>query len=330
MPKQLYENRKKEFKEFVSRSLRLPKKWEVKFSDNDDMRLWFDKISKSSKFSDFINEIDNMLKQHGSKILTDSEKEAAFLKYINKRKQIPFRGEAYFSDNDEMYSWFISYKEKNPNFTRIVYNNLPEYQNFDLESVWSFVRDEFVDIIKALKRIPNHGEVIIQDGIDVRVIYDKLESMDPEFLEKLMLHLQTYKKDSLSIDDRVKQLLSCISSLGYIPFLQECRFTDGTDMFTWYDRYRKKMPNLEIEVNKRITKEPVKRNINIYLIPYFKKKGGKFYTICSNTGERLDLSNIKSFEEAKELDDTLVKRGGVILKQDEEIETVSFVKGRVK
>ena len=58
--------------------------------------------------------------------------------------------------------------------------------------------------------------------------------------------------------------------------------------------------------------------------------GGKFYTICTNVGERLDLSNVNSFDEAKAMDDTIVKRGGVILKQNEEIESVNFVKGRGK
>ena len=330
MSKELFEKRKIEFKEFIITEHRMPQIWEVKFSDNEDMRLWFNKISKTEKFKEFFSEINNLLNKYDLKILSDKEKEQEFIDYITKNNQIPLYGEAYFSDNDEIHSWYMSYKAKNKNYETIIHDNLKEYQELDLASIWSFIKLEFISIIKKLRRIPNHGEVIIQDGIDVRVIYDKLESFDSEFTEKLLLYLQTYNPKSLSIDDRVKELLITISNLGYIPFLQESRFSDGTDMFTWYNRYKNILPNLEKDVQLRITKEEPKRKINVYLIPNFKNKGGKFYTICTNVGERLDLSNISSFDEAKEIDDTLVKRGGVILKQDEEIDNVDFVKGRAK
>ena len=330
MIKDLYNNRTKEFKEFIITEHRLPRVWEIRFSDNEDMRLWFNKIHKVDKFKKFIVEIDNILQQYNSKILNDNEREQEFLNYTSKHNQIPSYGESYFSDNDEMHSWYISYKQKNRYFETIVHNSLTEYQNLDLAEIWSFIKDEFISIIKELKRIPNHGEVIIQDGIDVRVIYDKLESFDPQYAEKLLLQLQTYNSEALSIDDRVNELLICVSTLGYVPFLQESRFSDGTDMFTWYNRYKNKLPNLESEVNSKIKIESPKRKVNIYLIPNFRNTGGKFYTICTNVGERLDLSKISSFEEAKRLDDTMAKRGGVILKQDEEIESVSFVKGKSK
>ena len=330
MSKELFEKRKIEFKNFITIELRMPKVWEVRFSDSEDMRLWFNKISKLENFKDFVNEINIILGKYNLKILSDKEKEQEFMNYIEYNIQIPLYGEAYFSDNDEMRSWYMSYREKNRNFETIVHNNLKEYQELDLAFIWSFIKSEFIAIIKKLKRIPNHGEVIIQDGIDVRVIYDKLESFDPEFTEKLLLHLQTYNSKKLSIDDRIKELLLTISNLGYIPFLQESRFSDGTDMFTWYNRYKNVLPNLDKDIQLKLTKEKPKRKVNIYLIPNFKNKGGKFYTICTNVGERLDLSNISSFDEAKAIDDTLVKRGGVILKQNEEIESIDFVKGRTK
>lgn len=330
MSKELFEKRKIEFKEFVTREHRMPRIWEVRFSDNEDMRLWFNKISKVEKYKDFINEINSLLSNFDLKILSNKEKEQEFIDYISQNNQIPLYGEAYFSDNDEMHSWYMSYKEKNRNFETIIHDSLKEYQELDLASIWSFIKLEFISIIKKLKRIPNHGEVIIQDGIDVRVIYDKLESFDPEFTEKLLLHLQTYNKKSLSIDDRIKELLDTVSNLGYIPFLQESRFSDGTDIFTWYTRYKNILPNLDKDIQARIFKEEPKRKVNIYIIPNFKNKGGKFYTICTNVGERLDLSGINSFDEAKAMDDTLVKRGGVILKQNEEIESVDFAKGRGK
>lgn len=330
MSKELFEKRKIEFKEFVTREHRMPRIWEVRFSDNEDMRLWFNKISKVERYKDFINEINSLLSNFDLKILSNKEKEQEFIDYISQNNQIPLYGEAYFSDNDEMHSWYMSYKEKNRNFETIIHDSLKEYQELDLASIWSFIKLEFISIIKKLKRIPNHGEVIIQDGIDVRVIYDKLESFDPEFTEKLLLHLQTYNKKALSIDDRIKELLDTVSNLGYIPFLQESRFSDGTDIFTWYTRYKNILPSLDKDIQARIFKEEPKRKVNIYIIPNFKNKGGKFYTICTNVGERLDLSGINSFDEAKAMDDTLVKRGGVILKQNEEIESVDFAKGRGK
>ena len=330
MAKDLYEKRKVEFKEFVKREHRLPRIWEVRFSDTEDMRLWFNKISEVKIFKDYITEIDNILSNYDLKILSDQDKEFEFITYINQHNQIPLYGEAYFSDNDEMRSWYISYKEKNRDFETIIHNSLKEYQELDIEAIWSFVKVEFISIIKKLKRIPNHGEVITQSGIDVRVIFDKLESSNPEFTEKLLLHLQTYNSNALSIDDRVKELLETVSVLEYIPFLQESRFSDGTDMYTWYTKYKNLLPNLDKDIQARITKEEPKRKVNIYIIPNFKNSGGKFYTICTNVGERLDLSNINSFDEAKAMDDTLVKRGGVILKKDEEIADVGFVKGRGK
>lgn len=330
MSKELFEKRKNEFKVFITREHRMPRIWEVRFSDNEDMRLWFNKISKVEKYKDFINEINSLLSNFDLKILSNKEKEQEFIDYISQNNQIPLYGEAYFSDNDEMHSWYMSYKEKNKNFETIIHNSLIEYQELDLASIWSFIKVEFISIIKKLKRIPNHGEVIIQDGIDVRIIYDKLESFDPEFTEKLLLHLQTYNKKALSIDDRIKELLDTVSNFGYIPFLRESRFSDGTDMFTWYTRYKNILPNLNKDIQARISKEEPKRKVNIYIIPNFKNKGGKFYTICTNVGERLDMSSINSFDEAKAMDDTIVKRGGVILKQNEEIESVDFVKGREK
>lgn len=330
MSKELYDNRKKDFKNFVIRMERLPRMWEIRFSDSEDMRLWFNKISKLTDFQDFVIEINNILKEYDSKILNDKEREEEFLNYISHYNQIPLRNQSYFSDNEEMYSWYMRYKEKHDDFETTVHNRLPEYQDLDLAGIWSDIKKEFLSIVKRLKRIPNHGEIILQNGIDVRVVFDKLETYNPEFAEKLLLHLETYKTNSLSLDDRVIELLACVTKLGYVPYLQESRFSDGTDMFTWYNTYKESMPSLEIEVNSRIKKELPKRKINIYLIPNFKNTGGKFYTICTNVGEKLDLSEISSFEEAKKLDPNLVKRGGVILKQDEEIDSVSFVKGKTK
>lgn len=330
MSKELYENRQKEFKEYVNREQQMPRVWKARFSDNDDMRLWFKKISELERFSGFVKEVNDILSKFNLKILTNKEKEAAFLAYINEHNQIPIYGEAYFSDNDEMFSWYISYKERNQNFETMVHNNLKEYQDLDLAAIWPNIKEEFMNTIRTLQRIPKHGEAFTLNGIDIRAIYDKLESFDPKFTEELMLYLQTFNPYSLSKEKRAEELLLIVSDLGYIPFLQESRFSDGTDMFTWYNKYKHILPNLENEVKARVNKQEPKRKVNIYLIPNFKNHGGKFYTICANEGERLDLSGISSYEEAKKLDSTFTKRGGAILKQDEEIASINDVKGKAK
>lgn len=330
MGNDLFERRKKEFKEIVIREKRLPKVWEFRFSDGEDTRLWFNKISKLDKCKYFIDEVNDILKRFETKVLNDLEKEQEFSNCISNIHRIPFKGEYYFSDNDEMYMWYISYKKNHHEFETLVHDSLKEYEEFDLSESWSVIKHEFIKVIKLLKRIPEHGEVVLQNGIDVRVIFDKLESFDPSFVEKLMLHLQTYNKNSLTIDERKQQLMDAVSKLGYIPTLQESRFSDGTDMFTWYLRYKEKLTTLEDELNSCINKHVPNREVNIYLIPNFKNKGGKFYTICTNVGERLDMSDISSYEDALKKDSSLVKRGGVILKQDEEIESVNFKKGKSK
>ena len=330
MSNDLFEKRSLEFIESIIKNKRLPKVWEFKFKDGEDQRLWFNKISKLDKFKEFVNKVNKTLESFGSKQLNDLEKEEEFLNCITNLNRLPFKGEYYFTDNDDMYMWYINYKKKNKTFETKVHNSLKEYKELDIATIWPNIKQEFITIIKELKRIPNHGEVILQNDIDVRVIYDKLETFDPELVEKLLLHLQTYNTKALTIDDRKKELIDVISSLGYIPTLQESRFSDGTDMFTWYTKYKNILPNLEEEVKPFIKTKTPNKNVNIYLIPNFRKQGGKFYTICTNIGEKLDLSNITSYEEALELDSSLIKKGGLMLKKDEEITSVSFVKGRNK
>ena len=46
MAKELVLNRMLDFKRFVITNKRLPKVWEIKFLDKEDMRLWFDTILK--------------------------------------------------------------------------------------------------------------------------------------------------------------------------------------------------------------------------------------------------------------------------------------------
>ena len=132
------------------------------------------------------------------------------------------------------------------------------------------------------------------------------------------------------MDERKEEFKEIVLLLGYIPDLQEFRFSDETDMFTWYMRYKEKLPGFEEELEPLITKENPNKKVNIYLIPNFKSTGGKFYTICTNVGERLDLTNIQTYEELKQQDESVTKKGGLILKKDEEIDFISFVKGKTR
>ena len=336
MGRNLFEKRKQQFIELIDKNGGLPRTGEFRFGDGEDMRVWFNTISKLERFKDFINEVNDILEKFGSKVLTDKEKEEEFLNCINEIKHIPMKNEIFFSDNDDMYTWYINYKKRNRDFETIVYINLPEYIDFDLASIWPLVKQEFITSVKAMKRIPNHGEKILQNGIDIRVIFDKLATFDKDFYEKLKLHLETYNKNGLSTEKRISELKEEILTLGYIPEIQESRFSDGTDMFTWYTKYKNIIPDLEDEVNSLLPKVPPKvpykepMKVNIYMIPEFKNKEGKFYAIFTNVGEKLDLSEIQSLEDVRKLDSTIEERGQFILNEDEDIDTVSFKKGKTK
>ena len=323
MGRKMFEDRKRIFKETIMSIGNLPRTWMFKFEDGEDQRVWFDKLLKTEEYKDFIKEVEDLLSKFGKKIVTDKEKEEEFYEHILLIDRIPMEREYYFSDNSDMRMWYMSYKDKHEDFETKVHDSLSENTDLDLEVIWSDIKEEFFYIIKTLGRIPRHNEKKLQCGIDVRTIYDRLETFDTSLYEKINLHLATYKKNTPSTQKRTEEFLTMISKLGYIPELQEARFSDNCDMLTWYERYKTVVPELEEEVSKRITKTKPVKKVNIYLIPNFKNKGGKFYTICSNTGEVLDLSEVTTFEEAQQLDSTLVKRGGLILKQDEEIETIS-------
>ena len=142
------------------------------------------------------------------------------------------------------------------------------------------------------------------------------------------MHLDTYRNKSLSIEDRVKELEIKVSELGYIPELGESRFTDGTDMFTWYTKYKKNFPHIIDEVNKFVKEEPTKK-VNIYTIPTFENTGN-FYDIYRNVNEHLDITEITSYEELKEKDNAIEKGETNSLKPNEEISFIDIKKGIIK
>ena len=125
----LLKKKKLEFIKTVIRWKNLPKVWKAKFDTGEDMRLWFDSISKLEKHKDFTEEVKNVLKNYNVTILTDEEKKKQFLNTVKKYKKIPERGSLYFSDNSDMYSWYMNYKRKDSNYETNIIKYLKEYQS---------------------------------------------------------------------------------------------------------------------------------------------------------------------------------------------------------
>ena len=327
MGKELFEERKEFFKDFVKTEKRLPRYWEITFADGQDLRQWFDSIVDAKQFENYINEIKEVLSLYGLKLLTDEEKEKAFLEYISLKGQMPLYREAYFEDNEDMNVWFNHYRKIKPEFERNIIESNQDYQTFELEEIWFVIRDNYIRAIKSMKRIPNVGEYKVPEGIDSRIIFDKLTIERPEEAEEIIMQIYGSKKSSLSLEDRIKEFITEVKKLGYIPELQEKRFSDKIDMFTWYTIAKDKIPGLEEKVNSLVQKNTTKK-INIYFIPEFRNTGGKFYRIVSNEGEVLDVSNLTSLEEAKEIDQTFSTRGGMILKSSEELNSDNVFGGK--
>lgn len=323
MGKELFEKRKSEFKETILKNKELPKRNTVRFTDGEDQRLWYDSLRRIPKEISFIKEIEELLASFNKQTLTDEERKEIFLELIIRIKRVPNKKEYYFSDNVDMKTWYLDYTKKDNEFVNEVKKHLPEHINFDHTEINEEDIQALKNYIKDKKRFPKYHEAKTERGIDLRVIYDKLETSDPIYYETVKHFIASQKKDALTPEDKKQEFLNKIKELKYIPTLQECRFSDNTDMFTWYQRYKNIFPNLEEEVN-TIIKEPTTKKLNIYLIPNFKNKGGKFYTICSNVGEKLDISEITSFEELQKLDNTVKKSGGIIIKQDEEISSITL------
>jgi len=326
----LLKKRKLEFIKTVIRWKNLPKVWKARFEDGEDMRIWYNQISKLDSYSEFCEEVESILKNYNVKILTDIEKEKEFLIAIKKYNRIPERGSLYFSDNDDMYTWYMNYKQKNDNYETKIHKYLKGYEDFDLELIWEDIKHEFITIIKRLKRVPDCGEAFLSNhNIDVRVVYEKLKTYDKPLYEKVLLHLETYKDKSLSIEDRIKELQEKIEELGYIPELKEERFSDGIDMFTWYTKYKNNIPSIKEQISPVLKEEHPNKNklVNIYMIPNFKNNRGTLYNIYVNLGERLDLTDIASYETLKEKDSTIDIKEVELPKSNERLSFIDIKKG---
>jgi len=155
MEREIFNKRKEEFKEHIISNRKIPKVWEARFSDTSDMRLWFIGLTKTNKYKDYVDEIYDILDKYDIKLLNDKEKEQEFLICINHLGRIPLRNEEYFTDNEDMYTWYMNYIIKNKEFETQVYSNLKEYLDFDIAEIWPDVKKEFIEIMKILKEYQN-------------------------------------------------------------------------------------------------------------------------------------------------------------------------------
>lgn len=194
MKKEEFEHFKNEFYEIIRKEKRLPKPWEIRFSNGEDVRVWFDKLSKVEQFQSFTDDVYKLLEQYDFYVLSDQEKEVEFLNCILNIKRIPKKDEMYFSDNSEMINWYMFYKKKHPEYETIIHNNLNEFLEMDMAILWDLHQEEFYMIINKLKRIPEHGEAYLECGIDVRSFYDKLCDFDYDEYIRIEESLQPVSK----------------------------------------------------------------------------------------------------------------------------------------
>lgn len=326
----LLKKRKLDFIITVTKWKNLPKVWKAKFEDGADMRLWFNKILNLESYSEYVNEVINILENYHVKILTDQEKEEEFLNAIKKYNKIPERGSLYFSDNNDMYTWYMNYRQNNGEYVKKIHSNIKLYNEFDLEPVWDDVKYEFVNIIKKLKKVPEYGEAIISShNLDVRAIYEQIETYDKPLYDQVWIHLETYKNKSFSFENRIQEMKDKVSLLGYIPSFQESRFDDGIDMFTWYTKYKNNIPNIGYSIDSQVKREYPNKNehVHIYTIPNFKKTIDSFGTIIINAGERLDLTDVISYETSKPQNDNATESASDKSKSNETISFIDIKKG---
>ena len=98
-------------------------------------------------------------------------------------------------------------------------------------------------------------------------------------------------------------------------------------MFTWYTRYKNNISLIKEHIEPIIKNEKTNKQVNIYLIPSFKNKTGTNYSIYVNSGERLDLTDVISYESLLKKDPEIDIRGEIFLKPNEEISFIDIKKG---
>lgn len=324
--RELYKKYLEEFK-LIVKDGKLPKVGEYRFFDGVDVRTWFDKTYTLN--TECIIGLQRIINDNDVIILSDSEKEEIFTNFVKENERIPQKKEFYFEDNTESRSWFLKYIKDNSDYVTKILEYLKEFKELDLNTVWPECKNEFTKIFLSKEKILNYNEKKLSNGIDFRVLYEKLllssnESIQ-EYTEAINLYLLGGKEKRLTIEERLEELKEEIIRLRRLPSLRESRFSDGGDMHTWYKKYQKeeflnkKINNLKDEVKDLLDEFKV-RKITVYAIPNYKNtKGGKFYTICSNAGRIIDTEDLTTFEELQRLDPTIEKIGGIVLKRSKKL-----------
>lgn len=250
----LYESRKMAFRKFVSDNNRLPNTWEVSFLDGEDMRLWFDELSRTG-LDDAKNFMYQIYNCYNIKILSQIERELEVIEIVQKNEKIPFQGEVFFSDGSDVFKWIYPVREDNKDFVRFINNFSNDYLDLDISMYLEEIKKDLTKLVKDIKRLPKYGEKKLISNIDARCAINKLMNLDQEYVERLLLHIESYKKNKLESADRAGIYLMKIDMLGYEPTLGECRFIDGTDMYTWVKRYKELIPFFKEEIEKRVISE---------------------------------------------------------------------------
>lgn len=247
----LFYQRKKEFIKFIKIKKRLPNMWEMTFTDGEDARIWFDSLLKLDfdYAKSFVNEIYSI---YNIRTLNELEKENEYIEYVRVNSGKLKQGYHYFSDGVDMFKWLYPIKDEKKNFAKFVRNIDMDYYELEMPLYWPRSKKELVDLIKKLKRLPDYGEKVLLCGLDARALINKLLTYDPDFIETMLLHIESYKTDKMDVNARINAYLMAVENLGYRPFLQECRFIDGTDMYTWINKYERIIPNLKEEIDSRI------------------------------------------------------------------------------
>lgn len=250
----LYEDRKKQFKAFVNKNKRLPNTWDAYFIDGEDMRIWYDSLLKTGipDAKEFVSLINNSF---NVRVLNKIERELELIEFVRINEHIPVQNEFFFSDGVDAFKWLYPVREDVRDFVKFINNLDQSYFDLDIAMYVTDFEKDINKLVKEIKRLPKYGEKKLLGTIDARCVINKLMTLHPEYVEKLLLHIESYNKDNLDVNARVGQYLMKIDNLGYEPALQECRFTDGTDMYTWSNKYKKILAFFDEEIDKRVINE---------------------------------------------------------------------------
>ena len=317
MAARLYNERVKNLLSFVAKNERLPMIGEVTFSDGMDMRLWFNGLAPLIGKAQFVDEVFKAIEGAGIFLLNDKEKETEFLDCVSRIKHIPYYREEAFSDNSDMYSWYMNYRLRNSLFERSVCNCLPEFNEFDINTI---LDDGMWIAVRIFLRCADKRNKTYKD-VDMMTIVYKLIKEEPARFEKELL--QVNAEGGLTQQARKEHFLETIRLLGYVPDLQEVRFADFVDMYTWYNQVGILDQEI-VQAVRDVEGSQEKKKYNIYLFPSVKNTtGGAVYVACRSE-EALTIVDGTSLKDALNNFSSLKRTGAAILPKDGKARKVYF------